>query len=90
MLAKLTRDLLADGVEGSYRPTTATNALIPQQQITPPQDASYDMIDITSLENLFDNPDMLNWVSVLPEIRWTNADVCTERHRQLLGRLQWH
>ncbi|KAH0371689.1 hypothetical protein KCU65_g1799, partial [Aureobasidium melanogenum] len=62
MLAKLCRDpSLTDGVGGSYGPTTADNVLVPQQEVTPPDDASSDMIDITSLENLFDNPDMLNW-----------------------------
>lgn len=66
MLAKLTRDSpLTDGVCGSYRANVANNTLVSQQEVTPPQDASDDMIDITSLENLFDNPDMLNWVSVI-------------------------
>ncbi|KAG9904703.1 hypothetical protein KCU94_g5909, partial [Aureobasidium melanogenum] len=57
MLAKLTHDSsLTDRVDA----TATDNALVPQQEITPPQDTC-DMIDITSLETLFDNPDMLNW-----------------------------
>lgn len=64
MLAKLTRDSsLTDRAGGLYRAAMADNTLVPQQEVTPPQDASYNMIDITSLENLFDNPDMLDWVS---------------------------
>ncbi|KAG9574445.1 hypothetical protein KCU77_g3384, partial [Aureobasidium melanogenum] len=58
MLAKLTRDSsLTDGIDA----TATHNAFVLQQEITPPQDTSCDMLDITSLENLFDNPDMLNW-----------------------------
>ncbi|KAG9662014.1 hypothetical protein KCU64_g2214, partial [Aureobasidium melanogenum] len=58
MLAKLTRhSSLTDGVDA----TATQNAFVSQQEITPPQDTFCDMLDITSLENLFDNPDMLNW-----------------------------
>jgi hypothetical protein len=77
MLAKLTHgSSLTDGVGA----TATDNALVPQQEITPPYDASHDMIDITSLENLFDNPDTLSWVCVIFEMQWTNADVQAERH----------
>lgn len=72
MLAKLTHDSSLTDVVGA---TATDNALVPQQEITPPYDASHDMIDITSLENLFDNPDTLNWVRVISEIKLTNADV---------------
>ncbi|KAK6008323.1 hypothetical protein QM012_000226 [Aureobasidium pullulans] len=62
MLARLTRDSSStDGTDGPSHSTTAENAHVSQQQITPPQDSPFDMMDTTSLENLFDNPDMLNW-----------------------------
>lgn len=81
MLAKLTRDSSSTGeVGGQYRPATADNAPVPQQEITLPQNPSDDMVDITSLENLFDNPDMLNWASVISSI---NKTILTSRQNDI-------
>ncbi|CAD0109657.1 unnamed protein product [Aureobasidium uvarum] len=47
---------------------TIQENLVPQQDVTALQDATYDMMDITSLESIFDNPDLLNWVSITYDV----------------------
>jgi hypothetical protein len=72
MIAKLTGDIAPPleigAVHERYPPSTEHEELGPQQDVAPPQDADYDIMNITSLETIFENPDMLNWVSMTSRI----------------------
>ncbi|KAI4727421.1 hypothetical protein E4T49_04777 [Aureobasidium sp. EXF-10728] len=69
MLAKLNGGYQSTSVSDGHNPqkvdrsssTTIRNAVVTEKDVTPSQDATYDMMDITSLESIFDNPDLLNW-----------------------------
>ena len=71
MIAKLTGDSpppLQTGaldMHEDYRHLSAVTQSphVSYQDVATPQDAPYEMMDITSLESIFQNPDMLNWVS---------------------------
>ena len=75
MIAKLTDDSapsLQTGTldqHGSEQlPPATQNLHVSQQDTAVPGDTTYDMMNIMSLENIFENPDTLNWVSQFPEI----------------------
>ncbi|KAI4742249.1 hypothetical protein E4T50_07323 [Aureobasidium sp. EXF-12298] len=65
MIAKLTGDsappLQIGDMHERSPPSAEQVPHVPQQDVAPPQDADYDMMNITSLENIFENADMLNW-----------------------------
>lgn len=74
MIAKLTDESapsLQTGTldqHGSKMLLSATQSShVSQHDVVVPQDITYDMMDIMSLENIFENPDTLNWVS---EFSW--------------------
>jgi hypothetical protein len=48
--------------------TAAQSLHAPQPDAVAFQDSTYDMMDFTSLESIFENPDVLNWVSTIFEI----------------------
>jgi len=75
MIAKLTEDSAPslqtenmDQYGSSQLPSTTQSFHLSQQDIAVPGETTYDMMDIMSLESIFDNPDTLNWVSQFPEI----------------------
>jgi hypothetical protein len=82
MMAKLATDSppsLSSGTfekpdDSVYSVTAAQISHAPQQDVPVSEDSTYDMMDITSLESIFENPDMLNWVSMISQsfIRYTN------------------
>jgi hypothetical protein len=47
-----------------YSSTAAQTSFPSQADTVVPHDSTYDMMDTTSLESIFENPDMLNWVSM--------------------------
>lgn len=70
MIAKLTDEsapsLQTDTLnqhENNQLPPATQNSHVSQQTVAVPQDITYDMMDVMSLENIFENPDTLNWVS---------------------------
>jgi hypothetical protein len=73
MIAKLTDDpapplQTGDMHEHRHPPSTGQISQVPQQDVPTPHDADYDIMNITSLESIFENPDMLNWVSITTRI----------------------
>lgn len=46
----------------STKPNAMQNLVMPDDTL-PNQDHAYDLMDVGSLENMLDNPNMLNWVS---------------------------
>lgn len=83
MIAKLTGDpapplQTEDLHEPRYPPSTVQISHVPQQDIGTPQDTAYDMMNITSLETIFENPDMLNWVSMTTELDCNGTDPCEQ------------
>ncbi|KEQ72468.1 hypothetical protein M436DRAFT_48460 [Aureobasidium namibiae CBS 147.97] len=70
MIAKLTEDSvpshqtgIMDQHGGSQLSSATTSFHFSQQDIAVQGDTTYDMMDIMSLESIFENPDTLNWVS---------------------------
>jgi hypothetical protein len=71
MIAKLTSDdspplpsgTLEKAKNLQHSSTAAQSSYTPQQDVLVFPDSNYNMMDVTSLDGIFENPDMLNWVS---------------------------
>lgn len=70
MIAKLTDESAPSLQTGSLDqhgsnqlPAAIQSSHVLQQNDAVSQDTTYDMMNIMSLENIFENPDTLNWVS---------------------------
>lgn len=75
MIAKLTSDTSPPLPSGTlkepenlqYPSTAARNSYAPRQDVVVFPNSTYNMMDITSLDGIFENPDMLNWVSMISQ-----------------------
>ena len=82
MIAKLTDDSAPSLQTGTlyqhgneHFPPATQNLHVSQQDTAVPGDTAYDMMNIMSLESIFENPDTLNWVSQSPEVWCSNTDI---------------
>jgi hypothetical protein len=84
MIARLTSDTSPPIPSGTlekpenlpYSSTAAQSSYAPQQDVVVFPDSTYNMMDVTSLDGIFENPDMLNWVSKIShnEHMYTNPN----------------